>query len=145
MKANELRIGNLIYRKGGSEIFLDGRPEIKHPDIVVEVKTIFSDNGIDGVNASWNGDRYVFDPPLWNAKPIPLTEEWLVRAGFEIVKRIYQHPLDRSDYTLMSFKFKNFEAKRYHYVATGEDTHGWEFKCYDKMIPIWIGVTDYVY
>ena len=97
MTVNELRIGNLIYRKGGSEIFRDGIPEIKHPDIVVEVKTIFSDNGIDGVNASWNGDRYVFDPPLWNAKPIPLTEEWLVKAGFEKTK--HNNIYDKGDYS----------------------------------------------
>ena len=118
MKQNELRIGNIVHVVDG---FVSG-------NIPIDM----------GMMAQLHYNHI-------QVTPIPLTEEWLVRAGFEIVKRIYQHPLDRSDYTLMSFKFKNFEAKRYHYVATGEDTHGWEFKCYDKMIPIWIGVTDYVH
>jgi hypothetical protein len=64
MKANELRFGNLV-------------------DYYGEVVTI---NSIDDMDVGFS-DYVTFDyPSLEEINPIPLTEEWLVRFGFE--KRI---------------------------------------------------------
>jgi hypothetical protein len=60
MKANELRLGNLFIEE--------------HSDKIIEVigleknKIIFSGMFLD----------------KWQAKPIPLTEEWLLKFGFSI-------------------------------------------------------------
>lgn len=66
MKANELRIGNLIYANG----------------LVFRVIRIDED-GMEA--APLDLDEWKNSPEQWknDFKPIPLTEEWLVKFGFE--------------------------------------------------------------
>ena len=59
MKANELRIGNWVKHKG----FADTQVESIH------------EAGINSVYDLYTGFEYI--------EPIPLTEEWLVRLGFQ--------------------------------------------------------------
>lgn len=61
MKANELRIGNLIY--GGGQI--RKVTEIKNDGCITEPIDDYKPDFSKGIN------------------PIPLTEEWLVRFGFD--------------------------------------------------------------
>jgi hypothetical protein len=63
MKANDLRIGNLVLALTG---------ETKYTEVVVN--TIFG----YGINSYYNEAEYVYD----EIKPIPLTEEWLLKFGF---------------------------------------------------------------
>jgi hypothetical protein len=58
MKANELRIGNLVLSKG----------------VPVQIEEIM-----------WETVRHCFGEfPIDYVEPIPLTEEWLLKFGFEI-------------------------------------------------------------
>jgi len=59
MKAQELRLGNIISRMH----------DINEP--VIEIVDMFT---IDWINRNPNNETY---------KPIPLTEEWLLKFGFE--------------------------------------------------------------
>ncbi len=62
MKANELRIGNLIDRQ----------------DYICKVTKI-EEGGIITEPLEYKGERFVEQ----RVEPIPLTEEWLVKFGFE--------------------------------------------------------------
>jgi hypothetical protein len=68
MKANELRIGNWI------ELDNDLRLEHKHNQRINKIRTI--DCQLVSDENEYYGQLYEF------IKPIPLTEEWLVRFGF---------------------------------------------------------------
>lgn len=59
MKANELRIGNWVYSA------IDSKQPIKVPPIMI-------------AQLSKNEDKE------HNIKPIPITEDWLLRFGFEL-------------------------------------------------------------
>jgi hypothetical protein len=80
MTANELRIGNLV---------LDGKNRIVEVDSITEL----------GINIEHDSLTLFFEPfnPFGDEdnndviKPIPLTEEWLLKFGFECV-----YTLDRS-------------------------------------------------
>lgn len=66
MKSNELRIGNLAYSKKDESVVL--------------VVTVYSKP--DSVSYSYKED-VIMGHPLSILEPIPLTEEWLVKFGFE--------------------------------------------------------------
>lgn len=80
MKANELRIGNYVnvLREDQSPFKIDGFELLNESDCKV-----FKDNGT--YNCPPFGEIKMH-PLTWNLKdlqPIPLTEEWLLRFGFE--------------------------------------------------------------
>lgn len=99
MEAKELRIGNYInvdsipYEQV-TQIFTDG--------VVTEAYEIVN---------SWN-----------DIEPIPLTEEWLLKFGFE--KDTYNNEFELGEYTLykypdewaLSVDFNNVEVAFIHYV-----------------------------
>lgn len=63
LKVSELRIGNRIHYES-NEI------------------TVIEINGIrNRVSCIWVDDEYIADYPIETLKPIPLTEDWLVRFG----------------------------------------------------------------
>ena len=72
MKANELRIGNLVNRK-----YFNSQPNNEHWGLEpVEIVSLFF--GKYNVKLK-NGGHSVID----YVEQIPLTEEWLIRLGFE--------------------------------------------------------------
>lgn len=72
MKASELRIGNLIQARGGAGI----------------VRAIF---GIDVLLTDQITDEE-WQPEVENCTGIPLTEEWLIKFGFERSDSINKSP-----------------------------------------------------
>jgi hypothetical protein len=63
MTANELRIGNWVYHEPSVN-------ETTNGEFIVSEINVFDKNSINGLESS-------------DVKPIPLTEEWLLRFGFE--------------------------------------------------------------
>ena len=63
MKANELRIGNWVYHEPSVN-------ETTNGEFIVSEINVFDKNSINGLESS-------------DVKPIPLTQEWLVKFGFE--------------------------------------------------------------
>ena len=86
MKTTELRIGN--YIKGIYETEIDrGNGIIEDAECFEEVRVV----GLDSVNFSeysiWveDGSREIYD----SFEGIPLTEEWLIKFGFESIRYTY--------------------------------------------------------
>ena len=79
MKAEELRIGNLIYAGQVTELLGDLRRVI-HVVGINRAKIMYSeDYETSGVfEMSWNAETFA---------PIPLTEEWLLKFGFDVRDR----------------------------------------------------------
>lgn len=98
MKANELRIGNLIFDDDGLLAKINGFQPFDHSVRCDEQEgcliliDIYRNDGT--IDLGYQIESY-------ECKPIPITEEWLVRFGFE-KKRMF--PLgvqdDRTTYTL---------------------------------------------
>lgn len=87
MKANELRVGNLVFRANAW-------------DAITKEPLMFSDwpYCVDSINSLQIGIYDFpdfdgcFDVPIKDISPIPLTEEWLLKADFE--KEIYNEYTD---------------------------------------------------
>jgi len=73
LKANELRIGNLVSQNG----FYGYVYSIESAEPRNDIR--FSDKDI--ITLFDNGITYV---PIDEIEPIPLTEEWLIKFGFEL-------------------------------------------------------------
>lgn len=67
MKPSEIRIGNLAMSQDGNVLSCMGITAHNH-----EHRGVF-----------WYGDELGFYESIEDMKPIPLTEEWLVKFGFE--------------------------------------------------------------
>ena len=76
MKASELRLGNLFIEE--------------HSDKIIEVI------GLEKIKITFSG--LFLDK--WQAKPIPLTEEWLLKFGFEKENSLYV--IDKDKYHTFS-------------------------------------------
>jgi hypothetical protein len=102
MKANELRIGNYIYKK------------IHKKDISLEVVEVLSINSSFDVLDVKNIGGYITEQcPLKDFEPIPLTEEWLLKFGFKVKDRksnlntdIFYIPTFEIDYCLFYTDFR---------------------------------------
>ena len=97
MKANELRLGNLIYdipERGGK---------------IISVNKVWIDD---------DGECLYFD--LCN--PIPLTEEWLVKFGFEYINDYWLH--DEFDFDIVmhghGYVFADISEDSGRYFAHGK-------------------------
>lgn len=106
MEARELRIGNLVYR----EAMFDGG--------VIETITgydLWHSEKLDEVNhkVEWE-----------SLKPIPLTEEWLLKFGFE---KVSNSPAPNFSYQRSNVKVVDFE-----YKATGDYFRGWLVPTYGE-------------
>jgi|WetSurSiteA1Bulk_404760.scaffolds.fasta_scaffold07782_2 hypothetical protein len=74
MKANELRIGNLVYNKwveNGNELHKDERKVSGYDLECLECNGCFYQEGV--------------------AEPIPLTEEWLLKFGFKRIDMMFEN------------------------------------------------------
>ena len=83
MKANELRIGN--YVKGVSDNYTDRENKLGEyifPVAVIGKDFVKLDIGFDALESYEN--RPIISYLLSDLKPIPLTEEWLLKFGFEL-------------------------------------------------------------
>lgn len=85
MKANELRVGNLILWKG---------IEVKIVDVAIISR---ADNDPEGFNM--------------NYKPIPLTEEWLLNFGFSIENGDYYN----DDVSIKQLLFEPDNERYFHF------------------------------
>jgi hypothetical protein len=74
MKADELRIGNLVYSTS--------LKQLQSPSTVIQVSEF---------GAGLRQNKYEHNEGSQNLYPIPLTEEWLLKLGFEESKI---HPKD---------------------------------------------------
>jgi hypothetical protein len=70
MKASELRIGNLVYY---------GRHIV--PIKSIHIESVFKDSVNVYIEINENLQNYIVD--IDEIKPIPLTEEWLLKFGFK--------------------------------------------------------------
>ena len=108
MKANELRIGNLIYSPAGVEKYVFG----------TSYKTILYTSHLE--NSTYN-EAYDYE-----CEPIPLTEEWLYNFGFSVRKEssnFYsfgygQNPITK-DWMLL---LKYFEDENRFFFMNGHHT-----------------------
>lgn len=95
MKANELRIGNLV--------FIDTHIELERVSMRIES---ISYNALSKEHYSMvfahSGDRFNFSyyPFVSQMKPIPLSEEILLKCGFA-----YNHPKSRDSFSLGNIHF----------------------------------------
>ncbi len=102
MKAQELKIGNLIYKK------------IHKKDTPLEVVEVLSIDGSFDVLDVKNIGGYITEQcPLKDFEPIPLTEEWLLKFGFKVKDRksnldtdIFYIPTFEIDYCLFYADFR---------------------------------------
>lgn len=96
MKANELRIGNLVYG-------------------------VITHRVIKSINEDYYTDTYNNSTLIRDAKPIPLTEEWLVKFGWELT------PLNAS--------FKRYNRKSgFMIIEVYDDNKFWAEYIYVKYV-----------
>lgn len=95
MKNTELRIGNLFLEKFS-------QTKIKVLELLSNERIIFE------------GD---FENN-WQAEPIPITEEWLIKLGFEKQKGIYRSFYQSNDNNYLSICF---DEDRYYFMDVNED------------------------
>lgn len=104
IKANEIKIGNLVLRNG----FL-----IEEKDKYKEIKVSHNDITACVVDNT-------------SFKPIPLTEEWLLRFGFEIFKlNNGAYEVNLNDFFTLRFIPKdNWREKDAFYLYSNDDDIG---------------------
>jgi len=102
MKANDLRIGNLV-------LALIGKTEYTKE----VVKTIFS----YGINSNYGDAKYLYD----EIKPIPLTEEWLLKFGFFVENYDYSIPISECCTVWLKLIPQDEECTVYSVCATQID------------------------
>jgi hypothetical protein len=100
MKANELRIGNWVNSK-------------PYGDYKIVALTIFKDN----TNFFQSEEYYPKSSRIEDLKPIPLTEEWLTRLGFERTLNHQNH-----DWTLNNVDLCFSIDESGYYLNTVNDT-----------------------
>lgn len=106
MKANELRIGNLVECDTMRDLYKDRIPYFgKHIHAVHSAC-------VDFVKLEL-GDEAIQKVEIFAVKPIPLTEEWLLKFGFQYgfgkTERLYL-PIISIDYFLWGSKSDNFTS-----------------------------------
>ncbi len=114
MKAQDLRIGNLVYDRDGKTATIDSI-------------------GMFGNVRLTTSDYHCESSTLFDCDPIQLTEEWLLRFGFEKVNHYFQINEFWVYFRLRDYKYvfrhcvKTFEIKYVHqlqnlyYALTGEE------------------------
>lgn len=73
IKANELRVGNLLFETG----IIDGYENLPDSEKLTVIVAVIND--IDQVVRDLQDNMHAYD----SLYPIPLTEEWLLKFGFE--------------------------------------------------------------
>lgn len=94
ISANELRIGNWIYDK--------------QKDQYVELTGIVETN--QEIWVSYANGSSIYKTTIWNVEPIPLTEEILLKCGFELNKEKTLFETDSCGIRLMNISNLYFKA-----------------------------------
>ena len=108
MKAQEIRIGNYIDRNGLMEVRVISQSGVKIYD---HVNNIFPPTFFD------------FDE---NIKPIPLTEEWLLKFGCEKAKRGFVIDRFRLTYNEQYEFWYVIDDSTLSYITKVEFVHEWQ-------------------
>jgi len=111
ISANELRIGNLVTNA------------VNPPEVVLIVRQITNDgNDEGGILAYIQGKTFNYSLADSMINPIPLTEEWLIKFGFEYSEHYLNwqkiKPLDRR----LGFHFG--ESGRIIFMRESDNYHG---------------------
>ena len=106
MKSNELRIGNFVLYNTYHDYI--GAKNIK--DKVINIESI-SNNGVNLEISNYSHCPENYWIPFENITPVTLTEEWLIKLGFELwttlkTYSIYTIELDNR-YTLTLYVYSN--------------------------------------
>lgn len=111
MKTQELRIGNYIYKK------------IHKKDTPLTVVEVLSIDGYFDVLDVKNSEGYITEKfPLNDFERIPLTEEWLLKFGFEekITKTLFTNLIHFQNKNCWIYLIKDgFEFE----IITGDERH----------------------
>ena len=116
MEANELRIGNYFYDRSNKILRLDWWEHINK---------LASDMSVNGMKV------HPMTEHIGNARPIPLTEEWLVKFGFE--------KLEGWD-DMYYFQIGNFQV--YEYNVSGYDYDGFNIKHVHQLQNLYFALTN---
>lgn len=130
MKASELRIGNII-------------------DMGIEGIAMVSGYNLYQKSIHDNGGNFADYYGEW--KPIPLTEEWLVKLGFKKISKFWQ-PVGEKEKEYFVWEKKitrvydsKFTVNKYERHETGSSVSGWNFKCFDEDVPQFIEASKHVH
>jgi hypothetical protein len=130
MEANELRIGNLVWDK----IFLYSICEIGE---ILKAEVIDVHNFERALNEDFYETGSIYSLNYENVEPIPLTEEWLLKFGFEsgknrtkwlyykdnkrlICHRLIHIKISGSKYNLGYIKYVH-QLQNLYFALTGEE------------------------
>jgi len=106
MKAQELRIGNLI------QIELGEREIAKVEELTLETGESNNQYYFLETNLLSNNSKWV--DPIDFFEPIPLTEEWLLKFGFTKKRNLRGNKIDISAFSWFINNQEFLELKKYH-------------------------------
>jgi len=116
MKASELRIGNYIADRGNKEWQID------HWESINKLSAKSNATMYMGILMETHPMTEYVD----YIKPIPLTEEWLLKFGFEeITNYVFKSPSKQSAYEL-SYETLCYNLKEKIFTVCTCDVHGFE-------------------
>jgi len=96
IQANELRIGNLVYDRGGKVLSVD---RFCHGKIECDIK-VMPNKTLAGIHSHY----HPLTEEIEFCDPIPLTEEWLLKFG---LKEVYFDVENNKDYILNSLHIQH--------------------------------------
>jgi len=120
MKNTDLRIGNLVLDRGNKVLRIDYWE--RHNMIAQEIK-------VEGI-----GEVHPLTEEIEYLQPIPITEEWLLKFGFEEQDRVFHNQIalykgnECFNYNASFFEHDNFVSIEYvhqlqnlYFALTGEE------------------------
>lgn len=135
MKASELRIGNLVKANYRGISFICDVVKVIFNEIFV--KGIMDD---DKCEYEFSGDPEKYAGKENGFEPIPLTEEWLVRFGFEFEKYTESIIANKSDLALLKmvgWKYFTFTTN----LGNGKNEYCKDIICVHQLQNLFYSIT----